>query len=255
MRLITTGRELLTLEKQENSNNNKSIVIANPFFDSKGISTNQNYDFKEKRSNLSQLKQWRALPYSEGEGEVISNLINGELVVGDKASSTFLIKKESPQIIHIASHAEFLADQKDEYNPLLKGRIIFAGANNPNSFDDGILTALEITRLNWKETDLVVISACDSGLGEIKSGEGLYGLKRAINIAGAKSSLLSLWRVDDEATSKFMESFYIKLKEGQGKAEALANTQKEFRNSEKYSHPNVWAAFQLSGDWRSINFD
>ena len=255
LRLITTGRELLTLEKQENSNNNKSIVIANPFFDSKGISTNQNYDFKEKRSNLSQLKQWRELPYSEREGEVISNLINGELVVGDKASSTFLIQKESPQIIHIASHAEFLSDQKDEYNPLLKGRIIFAGANNPNSFDDGILTALEITRLNWKETDLVVISACDSGLGEIKSGEGLYGLKRAINIAGAKSSLLSLWRVDDEATSKFMESFYIKLKEGQGKADALANTQKEFRNSKKYSHPNVWAAFQLSGDWRSIKFD
>ncbi len=255
LRLITTGRELLTLEKQENSNNNKSIVIANPFFDSKGISTNQNYDFKEKRSNLTQLKQWRALPYSEREGEVISNLINGELVVGDKASSTFLKQKESPQIIHIASHAEFLSDQKDEYNPLLKGRIIFAGANNPNSFEDGILTALEITRLNWKETDLVVISACDSGLGEIKSGEGLYGLKRAINIAGAKSSLLSLWRVDDEATSKFMESFYIKLKEGQGKADALANTQKEFRNSKKYSHPNVWAAFQLSGDWRSINFD
>ena len=106
--------------------------------------------------------------------------------------------------------------------------IILAGANNPKSniLDDGILTALEITRLNWTGTDLVVVSACESGLGEISSGEGIYGLKRAISVAGAKSSLLSLWKVNDLATAEFMESFYLKLTKGEGKAEALANTKR-----------------------------
>ena len=76
-----------------------------------------------------------------------------------------------------------------------------------------------------------MISGCESGLGDIESGEGVYGLKRSISVAGAKSSLLSLWKVNDLATAAFMESFYKKLKlDGEGKAEALANTQKEFRN-------------------------
>ena len=101
-----------------------------------------------------------------------------------------------------------------------------------------------------------MVSACESGLGEISSGEGIYGLKRAISVAGAKSSLLSLWKVNDTATAEFMESFYLKLKKGEGKAEALANTQNEFRNSEKpeYREPYVWAAFQLNGDWGEIDF-
>ena len=103
---------------------------------------------------------------------------------------------------------------------------------------------------------MVVISGCESGLGEIKSGEGVYGLKRAITLAGSRSSLLSLWKVNDYGTAAFMESYYLKLKNGEGRAEALANTQKEFRKHpiEAWRHPNVWAAFQLSGDWRPIDF-
>ena len=75
-------------------------------------------------------------------------------------------------------------------------------------------------------------------------------------MAGAKTSLLSLWKVNDLATVEFMNSFYLKLKNGEGRAEALANTQKEFRNHpiKAWRHPNVWAAFQLSGDWRPIDF-
>ena len=77
---------------------------------------------------------------------------------------------------------------------------------------------------------MVVLSACESGKGDIQSGEGVYGLKRAIAVAGARSSLLSLWKVNDEATAAFMESFYKKLTAGEGRADALATTQKEFRN-------------------------
>ena len=118
------------------------------------------------------------------------------------------------------------------------------------------MTALEITNLNWDGTELVVISGCSSGKGLKKTGEGVYGLNRAIIVAGAKSSLLSLWDVDDKATSLFMENFYIKLKNGISRSKALYETQKEFRKHpiEAWRHPNVWAAFQLSGDWRPIDF-
>ena len=136
-------------------------------------------------------------------------------------------------------------------SPLLRSGIALAGANQPNADpkDDGYLTALEVAQLSWEGTDLVVISACESGLGDLQVGEGVYGLKRAIAVAGARSSLLSLWKVDDSATAAFMESFYKRLKEGKGKAEALAETQKEFRSHPiaMWREPYVWAAFQLSG--------
>ena len=108
--------------------------------------------------------------------------------------------------------------------------------------------------MDFSGTELVVISGCESGLGEIKSGDSIYGLKRSIAVAGARSSLLSLWEVDDKATEAFMKTFYSKLREGEGRSNALASTQKEFRNHSipAWRHPYVWAAFQLSGDWRPI---
>ena len=101
-----------------------------------------------------------------------------------------------------------------------------------------------------------MISGCESGQGEIRKGDGIYGLRRAISLAGAKSSLLSLWKVDDQATAVFMKSFYERLISGEGRYEALKNTQKEFRNhkNKQYRYPFYWAAFQLSGDWRPIDF-
>ena len=109
-------------------------------------------------------------------------------------------------------------------------------------------------QLDWTGTDLVVVSACESGRGEIRTGQGVYGLKRSIAVAGARSSLLSLWMVDDLATAAFMQSFYQRLKEGKGKGDALAETQQEFRSHPiaGWRHPYVWAAFQLSGDWGPV---
>ena len=126
--------------------------------------------------------------------------------------------------------------------------------NQTLSSDDGYLTALEVTQLDWQGTELVVISACESGQGEIKAGEGVYGLKRAIAVSGARSSLLSLWKVDDMATAAFMKYFYQQMKDGRGRSEALSATQEYFRNHPipAWQHPNFWAAFQLSGDWRPI---
>ena len=118
------------------------------------------------------------------------------------------------------------------------------------------LTALEVTQLDLNDTELVVISGCESGKGDIKNGDAIYGLKRAISVAGSESSVLSLWKVDDQVTAEFMSKFYQRLITGEGKSEALLNTQQEFRNhkNKDFRHPYYWAAFQLSGDWRPINW-
>ena len=90
----------------------------------------------------------------------------------------------------------------------------------------------------------------NDGLGKAENGEGVYGLRRAFALAGAKSQLVSLWSVDDDATAYFMESFYTKLKEGKGKAEAMKETKLEMRSIEQWENPKYWAAFVLTGDWR-----
>ena len=263
IRILTTGRELLDINKKIDKNFKKSLVIANPTFDlSRKVNefqySNESKNKSQQRSRYLKEKQWPQLPYTAIEGEAINKLIKGKLLTADNATSIAIQKESSPKVLHIATHAEFLGIEEEIENPLLKSYIVLAGANKPeiNEDDDGYLTALEITKLDWSGTELVVISACESGKGEIQNGEGIYGLKRAIAVAGAKSSLLSLWKVDDRATSIFMESFYKKLLKGYGRADALAAVQDEFKNGKikGYQHPYYWAAFQLNGDWRPINF-
>jgi hypothetical protein len=108
--------------------------------------------------------------------------------------------------------------------------------------------------MDLEGTELVTLSACETGLGGLQSGEGVYGLQRALAVAGARSTLLSLWKVDDGLTAAFMESYYKRLKVGEGRADALRNTQSEFRNHKNstYNDIRVWGAFQLSGDWRPM---
>ena len=283
LRLITTGRELVSLNKTNIFNNNKSLVVANPNFNLKDNSSKTKIIKNEKefeaqtRSFEQSLKIWISLPGTKEEGRFISNKIDGELLIEDEASVLNIQKRNSPKIIHIASHSFFLSNKEEKLalssilfansfnkqnskfeDPLLRSGIVLSGANYPefNKIDDGYLTALELSKLDFSGTELVVISGCESGLGEIKSGDSIYGLKRSIAVAGARSSLLSLWEVNDEATAAFMETFYSKLKDGEGRSNALAATQNEFKvhPNEDWRHPNVWAAFQLSGDWRPISF-
>ncbi|MEN9542092.1 MAG: hypothetical protein RLZZ459_2183, partial [Cyanobacteriota bacterium] len=227
-------------------------------------------------------QRWAPLPGTATEGAAIAQITGGRLLSGEQArAATIQQQLQAPRLLHLATHAYFQpdlpeADRNNDpqqqrsngtsqgpaalsgENPLLRSGIALAGANQPDADpgDDGYLTALEVARLNWKGTELVVVSACDSGKGDIQVGEGVYGLKRAIAVAGARSSLLSLWKVDDRATAAFMESFYRKLKAGMGRADALAATQKEFRQSSNptWRHPYAWAAFQLSGDWGPVRW-
>lgn len=186
----------------------------------------------------------------------------------------FDFTKASPRIVHIATHGYFFNDLKGNKNaslasplnlpafmvssqPMIRSGLIMAGANYAwktgktilENGDDGILTAYEISQLNFANTELVVLSACETGLGDIIGNEGVYGLQRAFKIAGAKYILMSLWQVPDKLTSTLMITFYKKWLEVQEDGhkrtihEAFHEAQKELR--ELGLEPYHWAGFVL----------
>ncbi|RLD63697.1 MAG: CHAT domain-containing protein [Bacteroidetes bacterium] len=133
-------------------------------------------------------------------------------------------------------------------NPLMRSGLVFAGANDvwsrqeSDSTDDGVLTAQEVAHIDMRKTKLVVMSACETGLGDIKGSEGVYGLQRAFKMAGVDYMIMSLWQVPDKETEEFMTKFYKKLMKSNDIKQAFNETQKEMRT--KYD-PYFWAAFVL----------
>ena len=151
------------------------------------------------------------------------------------------------------------------HHPGLLSGIVLAGANKPKDDDHGVLTALEVSELDLTKVELVVLSACETGLGEVAGGEGVLGLQRAFQIAGARTTITSLWKVDDEATRKLMVKFYDNYwKDDMEKLVALREAQLWMLEegpkrgivrvnnpaTDKRSPPYYWAAFSLAGDWR-----
>ena len=137
------------------------------------------------------------------------------------------------------------------YDPLLRTGFVLTGANRAwtqafpmSGKEDGILTAFEVADLNLANVDLVVLSACESGLGDVKEGEGVFGLQRAFRLAGAQSLLVSLWKVPDKETAELMALFYQLWQKGKSKQEAFAGAQRRMR--EKFpDSPEKWAGFIL----------
>lgn len=178
------------------------------------------------------------------------------------------IGQPSPRIIHLATHGYFFPDPKDKgqeggstfgqgqvftlsEQPMIRSGLIMAGAKqawltgqHPTGQEDGILTAYEISQMDLSGTELVVLSACETGLGDIVGNEGVYGLQRAFKIAGARYLIMSLWKVDDRSTREFMTGFYRHwLTEKQPIPQAFRNTQREMRG--KYPGAYDWAGFVL----------
>src|SRR5262249_53793769 len=201
-----------------------------------------------------------------------------------QATKAALKQVDGPVILHIATHGFFLKDLKiappdarallfdgddaarlmvrritataqpgiQVENPLLRSGLALAGANEQKRDDDGIMTALETTGLYLWGTKLVVLSACDTGVGEIKNGEGVYGLRRALVLAGSESQMMSLWAVKDAATRDLMIDYYKALQAGVGRSEALRRVQLKMLAYPKHSHPAYWAGFIQSGQWTSL---
>lgn len=211
-----------------------------------------------------------ALPGTKQEVENINPILksNGYTTTvyeGDNASETN-VKLAKSSILHIATHGFFLANtnamedekvlgietSKAKNNPLHRSGLllancekVFDGTSDLSNKDNGILTAYETMNLSLDNTQLVVLSACETGLGDIKAGEGVYGLQRAFQVAGAKAIIMSLWQVSDEATMELMTSFYKFYVLSGNKQEAFLKAQKQIKL--KFKEPFYWGAFVLIG--------
>jgi CHAT domain-containing protein/tetratricopeptide (TPR) repeat protein len=171
---------------------------------------------------------------------------NTKVFLGQDAQEKTLVQQQNPSILHLATHGFFIGGQ-DGMNPMLQSGLIFSGINSfkPEDDQDGILTSYEASTLDLQGTSLVVLSACETGLGEIKSGEGVYGLQRAFLIAGADRVIISLWKVDDKATSRLMSLFYEHLSKTHSIRQSFSEAQKKLR--QESPSPYYWGAFMLSG--------
>ncbi len=204
------------------------------------------------------------LPGSEREVNAIAKKLTSKnwqttVFTGAQATEDTLKKLKSPKVLHVATHGYFLNSEKTSSsngitsphagkNPALRSMLFFAGAENSiagenTGRNDGILTAFEAAVLNLDQTELVVLSACNTGLGKIQNGEGVFGLQRAFRIAGAKSLIMSLWEVEDAATELLMNTFYENWLSGMSKSEAFRKAQLTLKA--KYPQPFYWGSFIL----------
>src|SRR5262249_16302935 len=138
-------------------------------------------------------------------------------------------------------------------NPLLRSGLAFAGANLARRGQDGILTALEASGLDLWGTKLVTLSACDTGIGEVRNGEGVYGLRRAFVLAGTETLVMSLWPVSDSISRETMVAYYTALRAGLGRGDALRQAKLAMLKRRGRQHPFYWASFIQSGQWASLD--
>jgi len=266
---VTSGRDLLRMRVRRESKANP-LVIANPDFGE----TPETAETEQKRAGKPADRTgvntkrkfsdtyFAPLSGTAREANSIKNLFpDASILTGTGATETQLKKAAAPKILHIATHGFFLRDDASAAtpapkieNPLLRSGLAFAGANRSgDNTDDGILTALEASGLNLWGTKLVVLSACDTGVGEVRNGEGVYGLRRSFQIAGAESLVMSLWPVSDLVTRELMTGYYTSLKQGIGRGESLRRIQLEMLNRPNRRHPFYWASFIQSGEWASLD--
>jgi len=211
--------------------------------------------------------------------EIKSLFPEARVLLQEQATKASLKQAAAPRILHIATHGFFLEDRpvkiegtrglsmlRDDgdlrglsvdvkiENPLLRSGLALAGANlRSGRDDDGILTALEASGLNLWGTKLVVLSACDTGVGVVNTGEGVNGLRRALVLAGSETQVMSLWPVSDYATQRLMKAYYARLKQGQGLGEALRSVKLEMMRQKGTEHPFYWASFIQSGKWTNLD--
>ena len=222
------------------------------------------------------------LPATEREARTTAKLLseNTNLRLRDEAREAEVKRVISPSIMHLATHGFYLPNQElrstnsvtdprtgsffsnlrrqeaseNWENPMIRCGLALAGANHAGSItnaasEDGILTGLEASLLNLQGTELVILSACQTGSGEVQIGEGVMSLRRAFTIAGAQSVLASHWEVSDVATSQLITEFLKNWRTGKHRVEAMREAQLSLLRSQEFSNPYFWAAFTLTGRW------
>jgi CHAT domain-containing protein/tetratricopeptide (TPR) repeat protein len=271
---LTSGRDLLRLGEHKESRS-VSFVVGAPDFGNAAVA-----ETGTRAIALERLR-FNALVGANAEVRALAALLLGaRTLMGAAATEPAVKSVVAPQILHVATHGFFLDeaaratdDEKSldfarrgganvaeatagirTASPLLRSGLALAGANRRDGGggEDGILTALEASGLDLWGTRLVVLSACDTGLGEVRAGEGVYGLRRALVLAGSETQVMSLWAVDDRATRELMVAYYKQLLSGAGRAEAMRRVQLAMLKDPKRRHPAYWASFIVSGDWRPL---
>ncbi|WMN06337.1 CHAT domain-containing protein [Marivirga arenosa] len=261
--LLSNTKDLyLKKSEKENNQEQKSALL---FGDPKFYIASRNDYISEFRSGATQISD---LPGTQKEINALTELFqkNGwktSRYTKTEAAEETVKNTKSPNVFHIATHG-FFTEKEDRnpdnsfennqmnQNPLLNTGLMLKGSGDllaktryNYNLEPGILTAYEAMNLNFDKTDLVVLSACETGLGEVHGGEGVYGLQRSFLVAGAETLIMSLFKVSDEATQKLMVSFYEKWLETGDKRNAFIDAKKEIRN--EYKDPIYWGAFVMIG--------
>ncbi|MGF1534123.1 MAG: CHAT domain-containing protein [Bernardetiaceae bacterium] len=251
---LTSGRDLLAV-RQTPLASRSALLIGNPNF---------GQDLEPQPRERAGILP---LPGTAKEVQQIADLMKQnqwqvQTFLDTEAKEQAIKEMLKPNVLHIATHGYFAEDTKGRFtyltNPLFRSGILLTGAaktlaegqylrsNVELGIEDGILTAFETMNLNIDNTDLVVLSACETGLGEIRNGEGVFGLQRAFIVAGARSVLMSLWKVDDTATQQLMTEFYRQWLSGKPKRQAFKAAQDALRKQRP--EPYYWGAFLMVGE-------
>jgi CHAT domain-containing protein/tetratricopeptide (TPR) repeat protein len=284
---LTSGRDLLRLQVAR-APKSGPLIVADPDFDllpqAKAVARAERRS-PGRRATLrgvnrgdEDITQWTAERLSETTREaagIKAVLPQAKVLLRQDATKAALKQLAAPSILHIATHGFFLPDAKAakvtsdntrglsgaatnsgmllSNDPLLRSGLLLAGFNQHKSGEaNGVLTAKEVAGLDLWGTELVVLSACNTGLGEVKNGEGVYGLRRALVLAGAKTQVMSLWPVDEVATREWMTAYYAALQKGLGRGAALRQVQLQLLQQKHRQHPFYWASFIQSGEWATL---
>ncbi|MBV9072908.1 MAG: CHAT domain-containing protein [Acidobacteria bacterium] len=272
---LLSGRDLLRMQAPIESAE-PPVILADPLFEKTGAvqlasARSGAYSASTLRSITTGTKlsevYFAPLPGTRVEAARIHELFpDSKVLTGPNASRAAIQELSAPGILHIATHGFFLKDSSaaemsgggsnnttDFENPLLRSGLALTNANLVRDGDnEGIFTALEAANLNLWGTKLVTLSACDTGMGEVRNGEGVYGLRRAFFMAGAQSMVMSLWPVSDYLTREMMVSYYTALKHGAGRADALRRVQLALIHRKDRRHPFYWASFIEAGEWANL---
>lgn len=254
---LTSGRDLLRPSVQPTPRQ-APLLVGNPAFGAQveGSDEPSNRRSIDVRSMDLRGAAFPALPGTGTEVATIGAIVpHARVLTGKAATETAVKALRGPSVLHLATHGFYVPDARADKapsaleSPMLRAGLALAGADHGGrGGDDGILTALEASSLDLRGTRLVVLSACETALGDARDGDGVYGLRRALVIAGAETVVTSLWRVTDDTTRDLMQAYYAELRRGAGRSEAMRTVALSLLRQPALAHPYFWASFLVSGD-------